>query len=635
MARQTATSRRQIAFPADWEWCPARVTYRPTWTRLGSTPGTLALSAARAYRITVRPETTPAHLSDVLRAAPAHHVRLIRIPHGGPIAAAGLGDVLAGLEGVESVGLEQAHDNTAWRANVRRSDGAGVQIELEGWPVDEAVAALGRVPKAARLEVNAGDFADGFSLAPLLGLEGLEVIEVHHRDHCEQELWWEGLSGQAALQKLEVRAGVLGEGFWREVGKLKRLQEMQLWWPRGARAAPGSLEGLASLKRVEAVCLFEHVPEAFRALAECPALEAIKIDQCKIDDASAAGIGSMARVKDCYVWNAEFSDAGMKALCRWPRIESLVLCENAHNPTPITEEGFTLLGDLETLESLHLQGFENVSAAGWSALGRMKRLKRLKLDSRPTFDLLEAVGPLASVEGLWLSHCNSVGPAGLRHLWGMPRLRTLSIRVHRYTPYHVPLAEVSEVRQLTALSLGSIERMTDADVGRLSGLHDLERLTIHEAPRITDRGVAGLAGLPHLRAVALHTVPRLTDAALATLAALPGLETLSLRCTGKMTEEGLAALGAARNLKTLHLDYARFLTGETLLGIVGSLPLEELAITSSPHLNDADLLALTRHPTLRRVEVSQCKRITAGGRDALAAARPDWGRPTFQFWQML
>src|SRR5262249_7489244 len=112
-------------------------------------------------------------------------------------------------------------------------------------------------------------------------------------------------------------------------------------------------------------------------------------------------------------------------------------------------------------------------------------------------------------------------------------------------------------------------------------------------------------------------------------------ETLSLRCTSKMTEEGLAGLAAARYLKTLHLDYARFLTGETLLRIVADLPLEELAIGSSPHLNDAGLLALTRHPTLRPVRFSPCKQITQAGRDAVAAARPDWCRPTFQAWEIL
>jgi hypothetical protein len=88
-----------FAFPADWEWCDAKVTYRPRWKPLGSTPQTLKFRPGRAHRVSVRPDTTAANLAEVLRAAPRFHVRTVRVPHGGPIAAADLGGVLAGLRG--------------------------------------------------------------------------------------------------------------------------------------------------------------------------------------------------------------------------------------------------------------------------------------------------------------------------------------------------------------------------------------------------------------------------------------------------------------------------------------------------------------------------------------------------------
>src|SRR5947209_2705984 len=117
----------------------------------------------------------------------------------------------------------------------------------------------------------------------------------------------------------------------------------------------------------------------------------------------------------------------MKALCRWPAIKSLTLAENSSNPTPITRAGFAALGDLETLEMLHLQGFDKVTAAGWAALQRLPRLKRLLLSSNRPFDLMEAIGPLPTVERLVLAQCNGVGPAGLRQLKDMPRLRSLAL----------------------------------------------------------------------------------------------------------------------------------------------------------------------------------------------------------------
>ncbi len=430
-----------------------------------------------------------------------------------------------------------------------------------------------------------------------------------------------------------MRAGYLPEGFWREVGKLERLREMELSWPRKAKARPGSLSGLASLRAVRGACLFEPVPEAFRALAECPGLGELKIDQCEIDDASAAGIGAMAGVKDCSIWNTTLSDAGMRALCRWPRIKALVLAENASNPTPITEAGLGALGELESLESLHLQGFEKASPEGWAVLRRLTRLRRLKLMSGPPFDLLEAIGPLRPVERLSLDHCNSVGPTGLRHLKAMPRLRSLSISVHRCSPSHVLLEEVSEARQLTALSLVSIHTMPDDDLARLAALGGLEELRLYEAPRITDRGLGSLAGLSKLRTVSLDRLPKLTGRAVATIAAFPRLETLFLRCNGKITDTDLAALGGARGLKTLHLDHARDLTGECLLQLAGELPLEELFVASSPHLTDEHLLKLAEHPSLKRVAIIGCKKIADGGRKALAAIRPDWQTPSFQHWQ--
>jgi hypothetical protein len=458
---------------------------------------------------------------------------------------------------------------------------------------------------------------------------------VQHASYAKQELDWAGLSGQTELRTLSVQRGCLGEVFWAELGKLKLVQELELQWPEEAKASPGHLSRLATLKKLDGSCLFDPTPEAFQALGECPALEDLRLDQCRIDDASAAGIGSVAAAKACYIWNAEISDAGMKAMCRWPAIKSLTLAENSSNPTPITSAGFAALAGLETLEMLHLQGFDKVSAAGWAALSRLTRLKRLMLMSTPPFDLMEAVGPLPTVERLVLFHCNGVGPAGLRQLKAMPQLRSLALKVHRYSPYHVPLDEVSELRHLKALFLGDLHTMTDSQLGRIASLAGLEQLFLHEADKISDRGIAGLAGLNDLRVVALYKLPKLTDRTVTALAALPRLETLFLRCTGKITDQGLAGLATARNLKTLHLDFARNLTGEGLLQLARSLPLEELAVDSSPHLTDDHLTQLLEHPTLKRVRITQCKNITVAGREAMSAASPARGAVEFDPWQAL
>jgi hypothetical protein len=635
MAKATPTPHIEIPFAADWEWCNAKVTYKPSWKNLGSTPKPLKLAPDRAYRVSVRPETTVADLSAIFQAVPSCNIRTVRVPSRSPVSAACLGDALAGLEALETIGMAWSSHLTAWLVSISQAGGTRFQLELEGWPVDEVAASLRRIPRAAGLTVRMDDYKDGFSLSPLFGIRGLVRVDVEHASRSRQELDWTGLSGQTGLRTLSVRGGFLDKVFWAELGKLKQLREFELHWPEKAKASPGSLARLTSLKKLDGSCLFDSTPEAFRALGECPALEDVRLDQCRIDDTSAAGVGSIAAAKACYIWNVELSDAGMKALCRWPAIKSLTLAENSRNPTPITEVGFAALGDLETLEMLHLQGFDKVNSAGWAALQRLPCLRRLMLASDPPFDLMEATGPLPTVERLVLAHCNGVGPGGLRQLRAMPRLRSLALHAHRSTPYNVPLDEVSGLRQLRALFLGALHTMTDDQLGRLAGLGGLEQLFLDETDKITDRGIAGLAGLKKLQVVSLYKLAKLTDRTVTTVAALPRLETLFLRCTGKITDQGLAGLAAARNLKTLHLDYARNLTGEGLLRLARELPLEELAVDSSPHLTDAHLMQLLKHPTLKRVRIGQCKNTTAAGREAMAVGRPDWGAVEFHPWQPL
>nr|WP_246173532.1 hypothetical protein [Limnoglobus roseus] len=520
--------------------------------------------------------------------------------HGrGSMSAAELGTALAGLNRVATITVNAsggADDGSVYLT----ARGASLGFDFDRWPVAEAAAALARVARADTLAVRMTG-PGPLSLQPLFTVRGLKLIRVEHDSHAKQELDWTGLSTQTGLRRLEVRAGVLPEGFWRELGTLKQLREVQLWWPEGARSNPGSLSGMTGLKKLAGVCLFDPIPAAFRALGRCPALEEVHVDQCNIDDTAAAGIGSVARLKNGHLWNAALSDAGMRRLCRWPRVRSLTLGENSDNQPPITAAGFKALGRLTTLERLHLQGFDHVAAAGWAVLRGLPRLKHLKLSTSPPFDVLDAVGPLRRVEELRLSHCNGVGPAGYRQLAAMPRLRSLSVRAHRSAPYYVPLDEVAGLRRLRSLALAGLHKATDAQVARLIALPDLEALILHEAEKVTDQGVARLAGLRSLRVVVLNALPKLTDGVIPTLTGFPRLDTLSLRCTGQVTDAGLSGLAGAGRLRTLHLDYARNLTGETLLRLARKLPLEELAVASSPHVTDDHLLELTGHPTLRRV----------------------------------
>jgi Leucine-rich repeat (LRR) protein len=635
MSDQTLPLQYDCTFCADWESCDAKVTYQPKWKSLGSTPKTLKLSSGRAYRVSVRPETTVADFAAILAAVPWTNIRTVRIVHGGPISAPELGKALAELRDVTKVGMSWTYRSTGWQTGITQADGKKLHFDLENWPVDEVTAALGHVVRANVLNINMDEFKDSFSLRPLFQVQGLKSVKVKHSSYAKLKLDWTGLSQQIRLQSLNVEHGFLSEVFWSELGKLRQLQEFELHWPEKAKARRGSLAHLSSLKKLNGVCLFDHVPEAFQTLAECPALQSVKIDQCKINDATAAAIGSMPHVQDCYIWNTTLTDAGMKSLCRWPEVKSLVLCEDSDNPKRITQAGFKSLANLASLEMLHLQGFENVAASAWSVLQKLTRLKRLQLMSRPAFDLMEAVGSLPTLERLCLSYCNGVGSAGLQQLRTMPRLKALNIHVNHYHPYYSPIAEVSELRQLTSLFLGSLHKLTDEQLGHLTNLTALTELYLYESPRISDRGIASLAALRKLRLVSLHRMPKLTDQTLNTLVAFPRLETLFLRCNNRITDKGLARLSVARNLKHLQLDFARNLTGDRLLELARQLPLEEILVSDSPHLTIEHMLKLAAHPNLKRVGIMQCRNISNDDRKTLAEARPDWKWPSLRNWQKL
>lgn len=225
MGKSPSAPPHEFSFAADWESCDAKRTYRPPWKPAGSTPGTLKLWSGRAYRVTVRPETRPADLAAILRAAPEAHIRTVRIPRGGPIAAADLGGVLAKLRGVEAVSLYCPYDSTDWTVNLRRAGGVTTQLALDGWPVAEVVATAGRVPRAAALTIRTDGDGTPFALGPLFAIRGLKRVDVQHSHYSNQELDWTGLSGLKGLRSLRTDYGILPKSLWRELGSLPRLNE--------------------------------------------------------------------------------------------------------------------------------------------------------------------------------------------------------------------------------------------------------------------------------------------------------------------------------------------------------------------------------------------------------------------------
>src|SRR5262249_54090618 len=150
-------------------------------------------------------------------------------------------------------------------------------------------------------------------------------------------------------------------------------------------------------------------------------------------------------------------------------------------------------------------------------LRSLKRLRELKLTTLPTYDFLEAVGSLPTVQTLEVLHCNSVTAAGWAAVAAMPALRSFAAHAWVVRPYTNPFPELARAAHLESLTLGDLNQLADADLVAIATLPNLSDLRLWDMKKVGDAGVAALAGMPGLRRLILTRIPKLTDACLRAL----------------------------------------------------------------------------------------------------------------------
>lgn len=151
------------------------------------------------------------------------------------------------------------------------------------------------------------------------------------------------------------------------------------------------------------------------------------------------------------------------------------------------------------------------------------------------------------------------------------------------------LARLGGLHNLRLLDL-SANPVGDAGLESIAGLESLEWLFLYDT-KTTSAGLAHLAGMPHLRSLALGGC-EITDEGLERLEKLPALEALDLRRT-KITDAGVRHLAACKRLKAIWLE-------ETQVTEDGLAPLAELPLLE-------DLGYLDKQFTLRGL--SQLKQL--------------------------
>jgi hypothetical protein len=196
-----------------------------------------------------------------------------------------------------------------------------------------------------------------------------------------------------------------------------------------------------------------------------------------------------------------------------------------HKDAPINVGTLKLIGKIKTLKSIRSDAaFDNVSTEELAAIGAIKSLETLSLDS-----------------------CDFQG-SDLKKLSTLPKLTKIDFVDSTLDDFGAK--GLSTIKALTVLRLNG-NQISDSGLKSLTNLKDLRELSVaknredrlNRNASITDAGLAGLKGFKQLKSLDLSG-NQITDAGLKSLSSLKTLETLKLANT-KATSEGIAKLQQA------------------------------------------------------------------------------------------
>ncbi len=618
-----------VPFAADWESCNPKE-YSATWNPAGTTPGLLPFSASLGYRAIFSDKSTAADLAWLLGRVFQYPIIGVQLPKSKLLTHDRVGEVLRKLTSVQRVNILGKAKNH-WQASILLPELKQFQFEFLGWKIEEVAEALQQLPKSSELKLQLSDKIDSLKLESIFTIPLSNKINIDHAHYEKQKCDWKGLSQQNEINTLEINYGDLGKTLWPELAQMPNLEMMIVRWPQTGSGDRKKPVALPKLKTLSMTCIFDPVPDLFHMLAPSPNLETLKIDQLRLDDDSASGIGKMQSLKDVYLWNTPFTDNGMKQMCRWPDIRKLVLAEGSDTETPVTDVGFAPLGKLTTLESLQLQGFEGVSQKGWRALQALKSLKKFRVFTMCSFDGIEAIGSLPSLEHFSTNSSHFLQSAGCEVLKECKNLHTIYVSQVGQNPPPVPVEGISQLIQLRFLQLYQVGNLNNDALRLLSKLSNLEELIIHEQGTLNDKGFASLVELTKLKSLSLVAVPKINDAALKHLSEIPNLESLELRANSKITRVGYLHLMNCKILKNLSLTYAKNLTGDDILKIVQHHQLERLTISRCTNFTETHLKKLIEFEFLKKLELGEGLSLPDGAIASAHESRPEWGGYS-DFW---
>ena len=206
---------------------------------------------------------------------------------------------------------------------------------------------------------------------------------------------------------------------------------------------------------------------AFEALNDLPALTALTIQNCPIDDAELVHLDGVTRLRSLSLLNTSVNGSGLGVL---KRLENLAVTGPA-----IRVDELNALDTLTELRALEI-GCRDARVTRIESLPKLSNLSALRL-SRVILDdeaflALPAIPNLTEFEFL----ADELTDEGIARITAFPALQSLALARSRLTD--AGLSHVASLKHLESLSLEDCASVTSAGMQHLIGLTELRHLSL-------------------------------------------------------------------------------------------------------------------------------------------------------------
>jgi WD40 repeat protein len=307
-----------------------------------------------------------------------------------------------------------------------------------------------------------GTGVTGAGLAHLKGLTNLEFLWLNYMQLADDDL--KHLAGMTRMKGLGLAATRVTDGGLAHLNGMTAMRRLVLVDNQGI-----TNEGLAHLKGMTA-------------------MRELLLSGTKVGDAGLAHIAQMKQLTELNLSDTSVTDAGFEHLA---------------GLTNLTNLGLWRLPGLQGKGLAHLKGMTNltelwlhetgVTDAGLEGIAGLTQLQKLHLPQRITDG---GYAHLVGLNNLWelaLGDPKGLTDAGLKHLGRLVKLRSLRLIGTGITD--AGLANLKGMTGLVVLELPP--QITDAGVAHLQGMPALSSISLNDT-QITDAALKYLEKVPHL-----------------------------------------------------------------------------------------------------------------------------------------